>query len=130
MIHTKQGKPRLCNSQFYYHKTREQWRENFVEQYHTIHATSAAMYNQKRQTGTPAWVSVAGMFDITKWYDWLTFCHIVPYIAKRNPEHRRVKTVEITLTREVNIPGDPKFSRFLEDNAWPESQEKTIRVVP
>jgi len=88
------------------------------------------MYNRERQPGTPAWVSVAGMFAITKWYDWLTFCDIVPYIAKRNPARGRVKTVDITLTREVNIPGDPKFSRFLEENAWLGSQEKTVRRVP
>jgi len=126
----KPSKIKLCNSQFYYHKTKEEWRDDFIEQYHINKPTTAAMYNQMRSKGTPAWVSVAGLFEITKWYDWLGYCNIEPYIGNRSPERGKTKTISIYLTREVNIPGDPELSKFIEEHAWPESRDRTIRRVP
>jgi len=121
---------KLCNSHFYYHKTREQWRDDFIEQYHANKPTTAAMYNQMRRSRTPAWVSVAGLFEITKWYDWLNFCDIEPYIGKRAPERDKTKDPPIYLTREVNIPGNPKLSKLIEEHCWPESRERTVRRKP
>ena len=124
-----QGKIKLCNSQFYYHQTREQWREDFIEQYHANKPTSAALYNKQRKANTPAWVSVAGMFGVTKWYDWLNFCEITPYIGKREPRRDATKSPPLRLTREVNIPGNPKLSKFYEENLWATTRDRTVRRV-
>jgi len=126
----KSNKIKLCNSQFYYHKSKEEWRKDFIEQYHVNKPTSAMLYNSRRRKGSPAWVSVAGLFGITKWYDWLNYCDIEPYIGKRNPEQGKTKTIPIYLTREVNIRGNPKLSKYIEENAWPMSRERTVRRVP
>ena len=123
----KSRKIKLCNSHFYYHKTKEEWRDNFIEQYHANKPTSAALYNQRRKERTPAWVSVAGMFEITKWYDWLNFCDIEPYIGKREPRRNATKSPPLRLTREVNIPGNPKLSQYIEEHAWPITRDRTVR---
>ena len=111
----RQVKEKLCNSQFYYRKTKEAWREDFIEQYHKNKPTSAALYNKKRAAGSPSWVSVAGMFGITKWTDWLHFCDIVPYIAGDGSRYGTNRGMELRLTREFNIPGNPAFSAYLQE---------------
>jgi len=119
----KSRKIKLCNSQFYYHKTKEEWRDDFIQQYHGNKPTSAMLYNQSREEGTPSWFTMANMFGISKWYDWLNFCDIVPYIGKKAPARSRAKSAPLTLTREINIPGDPAFSRFLEQHLETDTEE-------
>jgi len=121
---------KLCNSHFYYGKSKEVWQDDFIEQYHKNKPTTAAMYNRTRKKRTPSWGTVAKLFEIRKWYDWLNYCAVKPYIGKREPEHGKTKSIPIYLTREVNIPGDPKLSKFIEENAWSMSRERTVRRVP
>ena len=127
------GRPRklkLCNSQFYYHKAREAWRDDFIAQYRANQPGSASLYNQTRNKGTPSWGAVAGLFEIRRWTDWLNYCDITPYINKRAPARGQAKAAPIYLTREVNISGDPKLSAFLEENMWQTTHDRTKRRKP
>jgi len=111
----KQGRKKLCNSQLYYHRSKEEWQDDFIEQYHKNKPSTAAMYNQTRKKGTPSWGAVAGLFEITKWLDWLSLCDIVPYIAKRQPRSGAAKSIPLIVTREFNVPGNQKWSDYLQE---------------
>ena len=93
----------LCSSKIYSNRTREQWKELFIEEYHSNKPTTAEEYNSTRKAGTPSWATVAKMFDITKWLDWLMFCDIVPYINKKEPNCGKTKISEITVTSSMTV---------------------------
>ena len=104
---------KLCNSQFYYTKSKEHWRDVFIAEYRKNKPTSAELYNSTRSEGVPSWGTVAKMFGIGKWYEWLYFCEIVPFVGKREPKQGKTKSVQIRLTKEINIPGEPGLSALM-----------------
>lgn len=91
-----------CNSKVYFSKTKEYWKENFIIQYHRVKPTSAEGYNRKRSESTPSWGTVAKLYNIDKWLDWLRFCNIIPYINKKEPERYKAKTASLNITSEYN----------------------------
>jgi hypothetical protein len=64
-----------------FYPAQEFWKTDFIEQYHFIKPSSAEQYNKQRRGGTPSWPTVAGLFGITKWLEWLKFCEIAPKIS-------------------------------------------------
>ena len=88
---------KLCESKIFSSKSREEWQELFIAEYHKIKPGSAEEYNTHRQKGSPSWATVARLFDITKWLDWLLFCDIVPYVRKRAANRGRAHSTPITI---------------------------------
>ena len=86
---------KLCNSKIFAHKSRDEWRDFFVNEYHKIKPNSAEEYNSHRPVGSPSWATIAKLFEITKWVDWLLFCGIKRYTRK--PSQLKVTSV-ITVT--------------------------------
>jgi len=77
----------LSDSKIFGHKSKEDWQAFFIKNYHLIKASSAEEYNAARPKGSPSWGTIARLFGITKWLEWLKFCEIVPYVAKREPNY-------------------------------------------
>jgi len=92
---------KLCDSKTYSDKSREEWQASFITEYHNIKPGSAEEYNARRSSGLPSWATVARLFDITKWLDWLTYCDIVPYVAKR--AHYRAPRPKLTSTHTIHV---------------------------
>jgi len=93
----------LCNSRIYYNKTRDAWKQLFISEYITNNPASAEDYNKKRPSNTPSWATVAKMFDVKKWLDWLEFCGIVPYINKRSPKNDRFKMIPFNVSSTLTM---------------------------
>lgn len=94
---------KLNNSKIYFIKPREHWQELFVTEYHKIKPASAEEYNSNRPEGSPSWQTIAKMFEIIKWLDWLKFCEISPYINKKQPIRGSVIAPPIHITSAMTI---------------------------
>ena len=92
---------KLCDSKIYSNKSRDEWQDLFVSEYHKIKPGSAEEYNARRPPGSPSWATVARLFGITKWLNWLIHCDIVPYIAKRN--HYYAPRPKLTSTHTIHV---------------------------
>ena len=94
---------RQCDSKIYYAKSREEWQEDFLEQFDVIKPYSAEVYNSKRCEGTPSWATVARLFGITKWLGWLSFCKVAPYAGVREPFRDLAPRPEIKVKSVFNL---------------------------
>ncbi|MCL2577537.1 MAG: hypothetical protein FWE27_05750 [Defluviitaleaceae bacterium] len=94
---------KLCNSKIYFNETREFWQEFFIKEYHKIKPGSAEEYNSNRIKETPSWQTIAKMFEIIKWLDWLNFCKIIPYVKKHEPRSGSVQTKPLYTTSVMTI---------------------------
>jgi len=94
---------KLNNSKAYFTKTREHWQEFFITEYHAIKPGSAEEYNSNRPKGSPSWQTIAKMFEIVKWLDWLNFCQITPYIKKREPVRGSVSPTQFYVTSIMRV---------------------------
>ena len=66
--------PKLCNSRIYFYRTKEEWKTLFICDYIRIKPRSAEEYNNLRDEYLPSWATVAKMFGISKWLDWIKLC--------------------------------------------------------
>jgi hypothetical protein len=94
---------KLCSSKIYFTKTREDWHELFIAEYHVIKPGSAEEYNSNRPEGSPSWQTIAKMFEIIKWLDWLNFCEITPYVKKCEPSRGSVSPTTIHITSLITV---------------------------
>ena len=78
-------------------KTKEDWFDLFLLDYHKNKPCSAKEHNAKRTVGSPSWQTTAKMFGVVKWVDWLNYCDIIPYALKREYNRNTVKTPPITV---------------------------------
>ena len=99
-------KEKLCTAHGYYEKTREDWRDDFIEQYHKYKPTSARLYGEMKEAGTPSWTTISKMFGIKRWRKWLEFCDITPYV-------HRPTVKPVLVGRSFTVPGNPKFEAYL-----------------
>ena len=100
---------KLCDSKIYFGQTREYWQAFFIKEYHKNKPVSAEAYNDARQGGSPSWATVAKMFKVTKWLDWLNFCDIIPYANK-------TKTLPITISSVMTVVYPDGHSFCVEKN--------------
>jgi len=56
--------------------------------------TSEEEYNKTRKPKTPTWDTIAKMFKISKWNNWLNFCKLDIYQNRKPP---------IIISSEVNL---------------------------
>ena len=89
---------KLCNSKIYHYKNKEEWKEIFIRQYISNNPNSEEQYNKTREPNTPAWETIAGMFGVSKWLDWLDFCELKSY-SRAN----RKSTLTISSHTDLNI---------------------------
>lgn len=92
---------KLCDSKIYSNKNREEWQAVFVEEYCKNKPTSGEEYNKNRAYGRPSWATVARLFNIVKWSEWLDFCAIPPH-SKVHQQVATKKTV-FAVTRTLSI---------------------------
>jgi len=83
---------KLCSSKIYFTETKEHWRDLFLADYHENKPCSAEEHNATRACGTPSWQTIAKMFGVMKWVDWLNYCDIIPYANKREYNRGTVNT--------------------------------------
>ena len=105
-LETHYPTPKLCNSKIYGSKSREEWQEIFISEYHKVKPGSAEEYNSRRSSGLPSWATIAKQFGITKWLDWLLFCEIVPYIRKNAPPRGRAHPKPLKVISVMAIKKD------------------------
>ena len=96
---------KLCDSKVYYTKPKEEWQEIFISDYIQNKPVSAEEFNKVRQPDTPSWATVAGMFGIGKWLDWLDFCGLERYSKTYCHPHHTVK-FNITKHHDIIIPDE------------------------
>jgi hypothetical protein len=94
---------KLCASKIYFSKTREQWQEFFISEYHRIKPGSAEEFNSKRPDGKPSWQTIAKMFGVIKWIDWLNFCGIIPYVNKNQAARGSVHVTPLSITSAMTV---------------------------
>ena len=92
-----------CDSEIYGAKTKEQWRDTFIAEYIKNRPATAQKYNSIRAKGTPSWATVAKMFGITKWLNWLDFCDVTRADNEDRHEREKKREVEITVSSEINL---------------------------
>jgi len=97
--------PKLCPSKIYFAETKEHWRDVFLADYHANRPCSAEAHNAKRTGGTPSWQTIAKMFGVTKWVDWLNFCEVVPYVHKQARNRNTVSTPPLKITSVLTFTG-------------------------
>jgi hypothetical protein len=86
---------RHSKSQYYYNKTRDEWKEMFINEYHALKPTSSAEYDRSRKPNTPSWYTIAGMFGKKGWYEWLNLCDTAPYVNRREPPKDKAKRIPL-----------------------------------
>ncbi|MDL2248422.1 hypothetical protein LJB89_01860 [Tyzzerella sp. OttesenSCG-928-J15] len=74
--------PQKCNSKLFSDKTKDEWCDFFVSEYYRIKPTCDEEYNEKRETGSPSWQFVAGLFDIKQWSVFKEFLKLPTYNKK------------------------------------------------
>ena len=84
---------RLCGSRVYFNKSKEDWRDLFIADYTKKKPHSAEEYNSVREAQLPTWGTLAKMFYVDKWLDWLAFCGVEKYYADGYKQKKRVKLV-------------------------------------
>ncbi|MCL2772992.1 MAG: hypothetical protein FWD71_06550 [Oscillospiraceae bacterium] len=85
---------KLCDSKDYYNKTKEEWQKIFISEYRKYKPHSAEEYNELRSKGIPSWQTVARLFGIKKWMNWIEFCDLERYaIYNYKPKERPVINV-------------------------------------
>ncbi|NLK38762.1 MAG: hypothetical protein GX303_00750 [Clostridiales bacterium] len=89
----------LCDSNTYGFNTKEFWMENFICQYNKISSQTAAEYNKLRDKATPTWGTVARLFGITRWNEWLKLCNI----EKPKREKTKRTKMEFSVKREFHF---------------------------
>ena len=94
---------KLCTSRIYFTETKEYWRDLFLTDYHENKPGSAEEYNAMRTNGTPSWQTIAKMFGVMKWVDWLNYCEITPYVYKREYNRNTVNTPPITVKSVMTV---------------------------
>lgn len=97
---------KLNKSAIYYDRPREHWQIDFIKQYHNIKPYGAEQYNDARNINTPSWATVAKMFDITKWLNWLAYCEVIPYTNKRKLPRDKVLPQKINITSTITMLGE------------------------
>ena len=102
-MNTYYPKSNLCSSKIYRYKTKEEWKQIFLNEYFEKKPLSANEYNRIREVGTPSWATVAKMFGVTGWLKWLEFCEIAPCTMCRKQEKGNEKLVAISVTSEVHL---------------------------
>ena len=93
--------PPACDCPRFAGRSREQWRDFFVEQFALLKEQTAENYNRHRPSGTPTWATVAGMYGCTKWSEWLRFCGLRPKVKRALLREKSVPqsfTVAVTMT--------------------------------
>jgi hypothetical protein len=94
---------KLCSSKIYFPETKEHWRDLFLTDYYANKPCSAEEHNANRTSGTPSWQTIAKMFEIIKWLDWLSFCEITPYVKKREPVRGSVPPTQFYITSTMRV---------------------------
>jgi len=94
---------KLCSSKIYFTETKEHWQDLFLSDYHTNKPCSAEEHNAKRTSGTPSWQTIAKMFGVMKWVDWLNYCEIIPYAYKRKHNRNTVATPPLTIKSIMTV---------------------------
>ena len=97
---------KLCSSKVYFTETKEYWRDFFLADYHANKPCSAEEHNANRTNCTPSWQTIAKMFGVMKWVDWLNFCNIIPYVNKREYNRNTVNTSPLKVTSVMAIQRD------------------------
>ena len=92
---------KLCDSKDYYHKTKEEWQEIFLNEYKTHKPHSGEEYNEKREKKTPTWATVAKMYKISKWLEWIEFCAVERYTT--NTYRKSSNKANIILESAVDL---------------------------
>jgi hypothetical protein len=94
---------RLCDSKDYYHKTKEQWQEIFISEYKKLKPHSAEEYNEHREKKTPTWATIAKMFNITKWIEWIDFCGVEIYHTYTYRTYRKKDSTVLIVESNVDL---------------------------
>ena len=101
---------KLCSSKIYFNQTKEHWKGLFLSDYHNNKPCSAEEHNAKRTIGSPSWQTIAKMFGVSKWVDWLNYCEITPYANKREYKRNTVSTPPITVKSILTYTGEDGFT--------------------
>jgi hypothetical protein len=94
---------RLCSSTPYSHKTKEQWLEHFLIDYEKQKPRSAEEYNKHREEQTPTWATIARMYNISTWLEWIKFCDVKRYTLytySRNSNLTIIKNIDLFVGKE------------------------------
>ena len=83
----------------YSYKNKNEWKTFFISEFIQNKPTSEEEYNQTRKNQTPTWDTIARMFGIKKWNQWLSFCEL------KTSENKKIK---IIISNEINILKSPK----------------------
>ena len=103
-----------CNSNTYYYKSEEEWKEFFITHYNQLKPTSASEFDRMRKKGTPSWKAYCSIFGILKWNELLELCSLDKYIMSRG---ERRKDVPHLVTSDWYINGDLQV-KHLPDGRW------------
>ena len=82
----------------YNNKDREEWKADFIENYKKIKPKSMNEYNLRRPKSSPTWITVARMFECSRWLDLLALCDI------QNPNCRLPRTYTVIAHPDIDIP--------------------------
>ncbi|MCL2218103.1 MAG: hypothetical protein FWB91_13950 [Defluviitaleaceae bacterium] len=93
--------PKLCSSKIYFAKTKEHWQNIFLNDYRNNSPSSAAEHDANRTKNTPTWQTIAKMFGITKWTDWLNFCKAAPHANKKSHTRNKTTPPPIQITSSI-----------------------------
>jgi len=100
---------------------KEYWKDFFIGEYERQGRPVAEKYNRHRKNGTPSWATIAKLFDIGRWNDWLDFCGLEP--KKSLPPDKRQKPYERKMKVQIH-------SHFLDEIERLWSKEKIKEFFP